>query len=219
MNRLCLTFALSLLLLPLTACGLSGGPLEGRVLEAGTNKPIPGAIVVARWQGTYSQIVDSQDVCYHVESTTTDAQGRYQIPAWKEKSKGLMFSAGPWLIDAYKTGYETYWPAAYSATEDYKRNIRYLKPFTGTKAERLKYLIQMLSAANCPLAGSSSRNLYPMYKAMYEEAKTISVTPENWKSVDILRQEAAEVAVRPDGNITSEEMDRRVNEFLKDNLK
>ncbi len=186
MNRLCLTFALFLLLLPLTACGLSGGPLEGRVLEAGTNKPIPGAIVVARWQGTYSQIVDSQDVCYHVESTTTDAQGRYQIPAWKEKSKGLMFSAGPWLIDAYKTGYETYWPKGYSATEEYKKNIRYLALFKGTREERLKYLQQMNSATGCGAAGESKKNQKLFAKALYEEALTIANTAEEKKIVDNL---------------------------------
>jgi len=40
-----------LLAIPLTACALSGEAIEGRVLEEGTNKPIPGAIVVVRWIG------------------------------------------------------------------------------------------------------------------------------------------------------------------------
>ena len=172
-----------LVMLPLSACGASGGPVAGQILEAGTKKPIPEAIVIVRWQGTYSQIVDSQDVCYHVESATTDAEGRYQIPAWKEKSKGLMFSAGPWLIDAYKTGYETYWPAAYSATEDYKRNIRYLKPFTGTKAERLKYLERLNWVTRCGAAEESEKNLLPLRKALYREARGIAASEEDERIV------------------------------------
>ena len=184
MNRLRLTFALFLLLLPLTACGLSGGPLEGRVLEAGTNKPIPGAIVIVRWQGTYSQIVDSQDVCYHVESATTDAEGRFRTSGWVEqKMRGPFFSPGGWDITAYKAGYETDWPAAYSATEDYKRNIRYLKPFTGTKAERLKYLERLNWVTRCGAAEESEKNLLPLRKALYREARGIAASEEDERIV------------------------------------
>lgn len=66
------------------------------VLDEDTHQPIKGAIVVARWVGTISALVDSQTTCYHVESTTTDAQGRYQLPAWTklpglENADNLLF--------------------------------------------------------------------------------------------------------------------------------
>jgi hypothetical protein len=40
------------LIQPLTGCALSGGPVEGRVLDYKTGEPIPEAIVVARWLAT-----------------------------------------------------------------------------------------------------------------------------------------------------------------------
>ncbi|MGH8766817.1 MAG: carboxypeptidase-like regulatory domain-containing protein, partial [Burkholderiales bacterium] len=74
-------------LLPLTACALSGGPVVGQVVEEGTHKPIPGAIVVVRWRGDLPGFADSRTVCYHVASTVTDEAGRYRIPAWSKKAE------------------------------------------------------------------------------------------------------------------------------------
>ena len=68
-------------LFPLSACGLSGSAIKGQVLEAETNKPIPGAIVVVRWHGTWAPPAGTS-TCYHVESAMTDAEGRYKTPAW-----------------------------------------------------------------------------------------------------------------------------------------
>src|SRR3989344_7252350 len=62
-----------------TACATTPlQPVQGQVLEEGTNKPIANALVVGRWMGTVTHgIVESRTVCYHVESTTTDAEGRF----------------------------------------------------------------------------------------------------------------------------------------------
>ena len=143
MKKLLRLMAMLLALLPLTACGVSSSPIEGRVLDAETKKPIAGAIVIARWDGTYSALVDSHTVCYHVETATTDKDGRYKIPGWWEEPKGPFFGEGPMYLDAYKPGYEKYWPAGYDRTEDFKNNVLYLAPFKGTKEERLTYLLQM----------------------------------------------------------------------------
>ena len=48
----------------------------GTVLEEGTDTTIEGAIVIARREGWISQLVDSQSVCYHVETANTDKSGR-----------------------------------------------------------------------------------------------------------------------------------------------
>src|SRR5687767_5886900 len=76
------------LMLPLQACGLSGGSIEGKVLEEGTDKPIEGAIVVVRWSGALSAFVESRPVCVHVDTVTTDAQGRYRFSSWRKSWEG-----------------------------------------------------------------------------------------------------------------------------------
>lgn len=215
MNLLRLLFAL-LMALPLSACALSGGPVSGKVLEEGTDKPITGAIVVVRWKGDLPSFADSKTVCYHVASTVSDEAGHYHIAAWRKEATAdwqKRIINKEFIVEAYKVGY------GFPKVPSLRDEIVYLAPFKGGSAERLEYLIRIISANNCPSAGSSSKNLYPMYKAMYEEANAISTTAEDRKMVDILRQEAAEVAVRPDGHITSEEMERKVNDFLRDNLR
>ena len=49
---------------------------SGLVLEEGTDTTIEGAIVIARREGWISQLVDSQSVCYHVETANTDKSDR-----------------------------------------------------------------------------------------------------------------------------------------------
>ena len=75
----------------------SSVPVQGQVLELNTNTPISGAIVVGRWQEALSGPGHGSTICSHVETTTTDAEGRYQLPAWQ--------SYAPTFIDSYKPGY------------------------------------------------------------------------------------------------------------------
>ena len=180
-----------LLLLPLTACGGAklpppGRPIEGKILEAGSNKPIPGAIVIVRWQGSYSQIVDTQTVCYHVETVTTDEQGRYRTPAWKPTDLGPHFTSGPYLIDAYKAGYERDWPLGFDRSEEFKQNIYYLKAFKGTREERVEHLRRLSEATECPDAGTSKKNSLSFEEAIYNEARATAVTDRDKKTVEIL---------------------------------
>ncbi len=151
--------------LPLGGCAsLSAEPLEGHVLEEGTHKPIPEAIVIARWDKTYSSLVDTTTVCVHVESATTDEQGRYQLPRWRGKT--------PNHIDTYKTGYER--SNEYFRTKAYLQHNDILKLFTGTGEERLAYLSRM--AVSCSDKKEIEINLLPLYKALYEEARSLAVT-------------------------------------------
>ena len=174
-KKLLLSLALLSGSLPLTACALSGGPLEGQVLEAETKKPLPGAIVVARWKGSHSVIAETKDECYHVETATTDADGRYRIPAWSRGTKGPLFTPGPWYMHVHKAGYEEYWPAGFTDTD--KKNVRYLKPFTGGREERLAYLSRI--AVSCSDRKEIEINLLPLYKALYEEAEGLVVTKDD----------------------------------------
>jgi hypothetical protein len=56
--------------------------LHGKVVDATTNKPIQGVVVMAEWM--LEPIVDylSQSVRLHALETVTDAEGNYTIPGW-----------------------------------------------------------------------------------------------------------------------------------------
>ena len=170
---------LTLAMIPLAACALSGEAIEGRVLEEGTNKPIPGAIVVVRWKGRVSSFVDSQGVCYHVETATTDEQGNYQTKAWSQP-RDYLVSFDYIAVDAYKPGYSL--PRQPLRTTE----VRYLAPSKGTREERLKFLLRTSSGTQCNAAGKSEKNMLPLGRALYDEARSIALTTEDQKSVEIL---------------------------------
>lgn len=177
MRLLRVIFAI-LVSLPLAACALSGDAVKGRVLEEGTHKPIPGAIVVVRWQGRVSSFVDSQGVCYHVETATTDEQGNYQTKAWSQK-QDYSVKFDHLSVDAYKPGYGL--PGRPSQVSEIAR----LAPFKGTRGERLEYLKNMIGN-ECGAREDYAQKLIPLYRSLYEEARSISVTKEDKKVVRTL---------------------------------
>ncbi len=189
MKRLPLLLLTVMFFLPLPACALSGKAIEGTVLEEGTNKPVPEAIVIARWSGHLATFAHGKTVCYHVLSTTTDENGTYRFPAWKKKiTEDWQKNVDPEtvVITAHKPGYEEYRPPGYVRTEEFKRNIRYLQPFTGGRGERLEYLKRVSGATGCSDKKEIERNLLPLYRALYEEAKGIAVTKEDREKVETL---------------------------------
>jgi hypothetical protein len=160
-------------------------PVQGQVLEEGTNKPVANALVVGRWMGTVTHgIVESRTVCYHVESTTTDAEGRFTLPPTEKEYKyrdGDHYTS----ITVYKLGYEAYLPPGYARSEAYRQNIRYLQPFAGGREERLKYLERAeQSIRTCRSPQAEEKNLLPLYRAFYEEAKSLAKTKEDQKIAD-----------------------------------
>ena len=171
-------FSCLLLLLPLTACARSGKAIDGKVVEQGSHKPIPNAIVIARWHGTVSALVDAQTVCMHVEFATTDAQGNYRLPSWRKPSTmGPVFDVQP-TVTAHKPGYRL--------AEEYPETTPMLVSFTGSRWEKLEYLKRVSNAAGCSDKKEIERNLLPLYRALYEEAKGIAVTKEDREKVETL---------------------------------
>jgi len=166
-----LLFSLLLGLSAFAACAttftLSSEPIEGMVLEEGTNKPVPGAIVVVRWQGHLGY---SGTVCYHVETTMADAEGKYRLPAWSKPSPYGNISDRTWLSSAYKPGYQ------YARVQRTK-GIDILQPFAGGRGERMK--IVRTASVSCGSAGESKKNLLPLYRTLYEEARALAATKED----------------------------------------
>jgi len=211
---LCLALAI---LLSLSACGLSGGPIDGRILDMDTRKPIPNAIVVVLWHGT-DRIppADTRSSCYHAESAVTDTEGRYKIAHWTAPSEGPLFSEDYVRFVVHKPGYEQNMEYRYSPSEDTKKNIYFLKEFKGSQEARLKYLSSVSINGDCSSAGKSRRNLYPLFETLYYEVKALGTNQEEllW-----YKRWAARMAVAEDGNRLSGETERKIDEFLLENLK
>lgn len=157
---------LFLFLLALWGCGLSGDAIHGKVVDEQTGQPVPNAIVVARWRGDLFAFVESQTVCVHVDTATTDEKGQYRLPAWRKRNDlGWVRDVMP-VINIYKQGY--------SHTYQRSDNVQYLKPFTGTREERFEYLSRV--GVSCSHKQQTEINLLPLYKALYEEARTLALT-------------------------------------------
>lgn len=190
MNSLkCLLLLIVTLCLPLQARALSGDAIEGKVLEEGTHKPIPEAIIVVRWSGHLASFAHGKTVCYHALSALTDENGVYHIPAWKKKiTEVWQKNVRPEtvIITVHKPGYEEYRPPGYVRTEAFKQNIRYLKPFTGGREERLAHLKRVDESTRCNVESEQQKIRYPLIKALYEEAKAIAVTKQDIRTVNSL---------------------------------
>jgi len=154
---------------------LESPAIEGQVLEVGTNKPIPGAIVVVLWKG---HVGWSGTVCLHVETATSDDSGRYRIAPWQEPSRVGDVRAVRYPPMAYKPGYEY---------TDAKGETVYLKPFTGGRGERLQAIWS--AGVQCGSAGASEKNLIPLDRALLDEAKALAQSKDDRKIVNALLYE------------------------------
>lgn len=88
MKKLFTNLVAVVLVASVTACtnfSLGDSQIEGTVLDAATDKPVVGAIVIAQWKGNIHGIVQGSSMCYHTETALTDANGRFVIPAWRRK--------------------------------------------------------------------------------------------------------------------------------------
>jgi hypothetical protein len=179
----------------LNACGLSGGPVSGQVIDETTGKPLADAIVVVHWRGSWTKIVgESNSGCYHVETARTDAQGKYQIPAWTRAwtPSDLRFSSDEQTYDVYKAGYTRavshhgLAPQAFSM-EPYKGSVAY-------------YFEHVLSAPywNCIGAGASGKNEYRLFRAMAIEAAALAESSAQKSLAHMLAKRAEETLVNRD---------------------
>lgn len=164
-----------LCVLTLRACALSGGPIDGVVIDESTGKPVADAIVLVHWYGSWTQIVaESRSGCHHAETARTDADGRFHIDRWTRdwRMSDLLFTSRGlgWMV--YKPGYWDNTPTV-PPTPDTK----YIIPFKGTKAE---YFNKVLGSPSwsCLQAGESAKNKYRLFKAAAEEAWALAETRE-----------------------------------------
>ena len=106
MKRL-ITVLLLIALCPLQACGMwySAEAIEAWVVDAETNKPIEGVIVVAHWQ-MYGGLHPDNAGELTILETVTDKAGRFQFPAWGPKfAKARLVYMDPEIL-LFKSGFK-----------------------------------------------------------------------------------------------------------------
>jgi len=160
-------------------------PVEGVITDYETGDPIPDAFVVARWTGTSGGLGHGGGaICFHVEVTKTDAEGRYFIPPPEIESDYPKYREPDILITAYKPGYRR--PHEF----DYKLSPGdQLHETDETSAERMDYLSDVIRDTSCPQAGESRKNKLPLYEAIYADSVQATRTKEDKKySYYLLRE-------------------------------
>ena len=223
-------FVVALLVIAATAAAslfphrLYGKRIAGRVVDAATGQPIAGAHVAYLWE---SGIIpsgftghNSRDICYHAAAAVTDARGRFEIAPWKEWSTYDVEVHDPEaLVYAPR-----YLPRQIVLREgklkppQERPNERYeLHAFSGTIDERLKSMWWGVANRGCSYGGASQRSLFPMLKAMYDEARHIATTEQQTKQVNGYAVMAANVAIAadPNGPSNNAEIERFIREKLQ----
>ena len=137
-------------------------------------------------------------MCEHIESTVTDAQGQYRIPAWIKLAPYPGSSRRVQIPIAYKAGFR------YTGAYD---NDVYVVPFVGTASQRVEYLAQLAGNASCSPRSQRMRQALPPLKAMLAEAESLASTSEDQVSVYVIRYDIDFI------EIGGEEMMRQ---FLRD---
>jgi hypothetical protein len=192
---------------------LTGKAVDGVVIDATTQQPIPGAMVLLKWRGVLPTSHSNSVPCYHAELATTDAQGRYHTNAWRVETKGHVEWLGyvspsePPEPVAYKPGYVM--PARYQS--DPRRVL--LDPFRGTTLDRLEYLTGKfyLYEATCD---ADIKTPIPIYQAAYEEGGKIAQTPAERKRVETLLVELE--TAKFGSNVALERKDQRYVQHMQE---
>lgn len=177
---------------------------EGVVIDAKTKEPLADVYVIERWDANMFH----GTACVHVESTQTDANGRFSIPPWRNDSGHN--SVYQWSPFIHKAGYR-------SVSTHVSRQE--MVPFEGSREEYLAHLKHMLRSSGCDGAGASKRNLYPLYEALYYEAKEHSVKKSEKQELDWFRRMAARMGTATDGLKTHSEGEALREKFLEGHLK
>jgi hypothetical protein len=224
-----ISVALLSLLLPLSGCSgaprtLYGKSIDGQVIDAQTSQPIAGAHVVYLWEsasltGTPFGNAPSA-VCYHAAATVTDTQGRFHIAAWEKPQPYALPNREPtgW---AYAPGYVPNYlsPPDGPVREPtvHPNDVFKLTPSRAEGDKRLEEL-SMISRRSCFYGAQSQKDLYPLKKAVYEEAKTYAMTPEQLKRLDRFRDHAAWDWVAPSPTSDIKQLEKEMAEFKRKNL-
>ena len=202
---------------------LYGKRIAGQVVDADTGKPIPGAYVSFFWE---SGIIpsgftghNSRTICYHAAGTVTDNQGRFDISAWRKWSTYDVEMSDPLAI-VYASHYvptQIVLRVGRNASPVERRNERYaLTAFHGNADARIHMLFWGIANHDCFYGGDSQKSLYPMLRAIYDEARSRARTKDQQDTVGIIARLAAKSAIAVSPNRASDE--DLIQAFIRERL-
>ena len=178
----------------LSACGLLGKrhpEMHGRVLHEIHDKPLSHTIMVALWKGSEEQDDSEKQVCYHVETTTSDDTGYFSFPEWREPNAFSDLENKSVYIYGYRKYYRT---SELSGEVIVDKNFKYYlakpRPIENedrAREARLRYLQQLVGKTTCDLEGESRKNLVPLFTAVITEAESLAVTNKDKQIVEKLK--------------------------------
>jgi hypothetical protein len=144
--------------------------LHRQVIDKETGKGIPDVLVAFKWTRNEGfSPGGSNTACDHIAMLHTDGEGRYTIASYRGRMGGV--------AAIYKPGYsEINDPVARREGRDY------LKPFRGTAGERFEEIGGVFSPLNC--GDAEAKNVLELYRAVYQEAKSIAATEADALRVD-----------------------------------
>lgn len=166
----------------LTSCDahtLASGPIDGRVVDPETKQPIAGAIVVGKWGRAEGLITDNVNVCRHVATAVTDADGRYHLDQWPLGSGagdslfGASFSVE---LAAYKPGMASISRGVIKTDE--MTGALELAPWSGTHRDRVRWLDATLTSTELTCNGDTGADevLKAVRETIDSEATSIATT-------------------------------------------
>jgi hypothetical protein len=188
-----------LLAVSVAACAscISGGPFDGRVVDAATQRPISGVTIVVRWVNDQSY---SGTVCYHVEPTVTDSNGKFHIPKWSDPTDHRWPHNSRTEVIPYKPGF------AYVLRPD---GPIHLEPSTQTVAERLAEIQHISMLIGC-YGAHNEKVLVPVYKTLYDEAKGLTSTEKDQRVLTGIKLKAFFAWRGPGRDVLPDELEHAI---------
>lgn len=159
---------------------MSSSAHADQVIDEDTGKPLEGVFVMVSWHSDGPSIAISRAVCYAFETLRTDKNGMYAMPKFSWNFNPLLWERHR-SVEFYLPGYER------SPNDFRDSDVGLMRRFKGTAEERLKKLRSVGYRQSCVSEREAKKYLAPLYKAQYEEAKSIAVTPEDKKIAESLR--------------------------------
>ena len=151
-----------------------------QVIDEDTGKPLEGVFVMVSWRSDGPSIAISRTVCYAFETLVTDKNGQYTMPKFSWNFNPLLWERRR-SVEFYLAGYER------SPNDFHDSDVGLMRRFKGTAEERLKKLISVSYREACVSEREARNHLAPVYKAQFEEAKSIAMTPAEKKIAESLR--------------------------------
>ncbi len=202
---------------------LYGRHIAGQVVDAATRQPVPGAHVAFLWRSTVNPSGftghNSRDICFHAAATITDAQGRFDVPAWSKWKTYDVDAVDPTVL-VYAPGFEPIQKHLHSEPSDepvdHLRERYALNAFAGTADQRIHMLFFGLANQHCDWGGESKKSLVPLLKGIYIEARSLPVSPDASRIADTIAAFAADAGLAISPNTPVD--DAKIKAFIAEHI-